>query len=224
MYLRKRVGSVPLPPYPTVVNASGTFDGNDGKWSSFIVNLNSDKDGLDGQNFKILISTSSPVTLVPSQNEICDYTCAAKRGVLSYNGKPQKGLLNEDKSRWDLYGTYDIPLPYWFTPDWYAANSLSQSVNGTWPLRGVWGVSNVGLGESTADSPVLENRYIAQYDFGDFFMGTFGLGIGQVGETGTTQNTFLTQYEDKHQIASSSYGYTAGAYYRKYRHFLPYSS
>lgn len=209
MHLQRRADPIPLPPYPTIVNASGTFDGNDGRWSSFVINVNSDKNGLNGQNFKVLISTSSPVTLVPAQNNDCDESCAAKRGVLPYMGKAQKGLVTDNNPNWIEYGLYDVPLPYWFTSD-----LVSQSPNGTWPLRATWGTSNVGLGESTKNSPVIAGRYIAKYTFGDFFMGSFGLGDGQIGEDGTTKSTFLTQYEAASQVASSSYGYTAGAYYR----------
>ena len=205
MHLRRRAETIPLPPLPQVVNASGTFDGNDGKWSSFIINVNSDDEGLNGQNFKALISTSSPVTLVPAQNEWCNEACAAKRGILPYNGKQVKGV-GEDN--WTPYGLYDIPLPYWYTADF-----ASDSSNGTLP--GVWGISNVGLGDSSANSYVLLDRYVAKYLFGDFFMGSFGLAAGQVGQDGSPKNTFLTQFDDDAVIASSSYGYTAGAYYRK---------
>ncbi|KZM26451.1 aspartic-type endopeptidase [Ascochyta rabiei] len=161
MHFRKRADSnpIPLPPQPKVVNASGTFDGNDGRWSSFIINVNSNAEGLSGQNFKTLISTSSPVTLLPAITDL-----------------------------------------------------INNSTNDT--LKGAWGISNVGLGESSANSLVLTGRYIAQYIFNDFFMGSFGLAVGEVGEDDSTRATFLSQFEDDSNIASSSYGYTAGAYYR----------
>lgn len=210
MHLRERADAttkLPLPPRPKVVNASGDFDGNDGKWSSFIINVNSDEEGLSGQNFKTLISTSSSITLLPAQNEWCDTTCAKQRGVLTYNGQQVKGL--ETEAHWELYGLYDIPLPYW-----YKADIPGPGSNDT--FKGLWAISNVGLGESSANSPVLAKRYIASYTFGDFFMGSFGLAVGEVGQDGSTTATFLSQFVDDSQIASSSYGYTAGAYYREY--------
>ncbi|KAJ4339161.1 hypothetical protein N0V95_007846 [Ascochyta clinopodiicola] len=45
-------------------------------------------------------------------------------------------------------------------------------------------------------------------------MGSFGLAVGEAGEDGSTRATFLSQFEDDSNIASSSYGYSAGAYYR----------
>lgn len=131
-----------------------------------------------------------------------------------YNGQQPRGLL-EPPDNWERYGIYDIPVPYWYKSDF-----ASASANGT--LRGVWGISNVGLGGSSPSSPVLPSRYIAKYAFDDFFMGSFGLAAGQVGQDGSTKNTFLTQYEGSGKIASSSYGYGAGAYYRECKASLPF--
>ena len=207
MHLRKRADAIPLPKslQPTVVNPTGQFDGNDGKWSSFSINVNSDSDGLNGQNFRILISTSSPITLLPMPNGWCNADCAERRGVLLYNGKQPEGL--EITDTWKQSGIYTIPLPYW-----YSDTFVNQTSNDT--LGGLWGLTNVGLGESSAQSQVLAKRNVVGYYFEDFFMGSFGLAAGEVGSTGGTRATFLSQYELDQQVPSSSYGYAAGAYYR----------
>lgn len=207
MHLRKRATSHQLPPAPSVVNPTGRFEGNDGSWSTFSINVNSDEKGENGQNFRVLISTSSPLTLVPQQTGWCNTDCAERRGVGQFNGRPSLGV--QDANSWEQAGFYSIPLPYWY-PDTFL-NTTNHTLGGT------WGLTNVGLGESSSDSDVLVDRYVAKYTFdsGDFFMGSFGLAAGSVGPTGGDQATFLSQYNVDNGIASVSYGYAAGAYYRK---------
>jgi hypothetical protein len=205
MHVRKR-DEVKTIPVPKVINTSGTFDGNDGKWSTFYINVNSDGSGLNGQNFKVLISTSSQIVLLPGETEWCDTTCAEKRGVLMGNGVNNlKGMV--ESGSWVTAGLYEVPLPYWFSSD------LIQETNKT--LAGRWGVTQVGIGISDQSSTVLPDRYVAKYDFKDFYMGLFGLARGQVGPPGGFKPTFLTQFKDNGLIASTSYGYTAGAWYSK---------
>lgn len=211
MHLRKRADTISLPEPPTVVNPSGQFDGNDGKWSSFSINVNSDNNGENGQNFRVLISTSSPLTLLPMQVGWCDDDCAARRGALLYNGKQPQGL--EFTDTWKQSGFYNIPIPYWY-PDTFMNSTSNQT------LGGLWGLTNVGLGESSAQSPVLAQRNVVGYYFEDFFMGSFGLAAGEVGPTSGTRATFLSQYELDRRAPSSSYGYAAGAYYRKCSLFI----
>ena len=207
MHLRKRVDTIVLPKPPVSVSPSGDFDGNDGNWSTFIINVNSDSEGKNGQNFKVLISTSSPLTLLPMQSDWCDLQCAGKRGVLPYNDKPVRGL--EDSENWKEVGMFSIPLPNWYSDNFLGSNRSTS-------LAGVWGETNIGLGLSSEKSLFSAKRYAAKYIFNDFFMGSFGLAVGRVGGgENTTKANFLTQFDDDHNIASSSYGYTAGAWYRK---------
>lgn len=205
MHLRKRADTIPLPPSPSVVPPSGDFDGNDGSWSTFLININSDKEGLNGQDFKVLISTSSPLTLLPASNKDCLGECAAKRGVLPFAGKQVDGV--QDSENWDDVGLRTVPLPYWDTQD-YSGINLTKAAT--------WGVTNVGLGRSSAESPVNPKLYaVAKFTSKNWFMGSFGLSVGQVGSDGATAPTFLSQFKDRQVIASASYGYTAGASYRK---------
>ncbi|KAF9700648.1 hypothetical protein EKO04_001902 [Ascochyta lentis] len=205
MHLRKRADTttIQLPDPPVVVPPSGDFDGNDGRWSTFLVNVNSDSEGLNGQDFKVLISTSSSLTLLPAITEWCDENCAAKRGVLKYNEKQVLGVQESDN--WKTAGIYEIPLPYWYSND---------LVDGNHTLRGTWGLTNVGLGKTSPQSRVIASRYAVKYLFEDFFLGSFGLAVGVVGGNASTRPTFLTQFKDDKNVASSSYGYTAGAWYR----------
>jgi hypothetical protein len=203
MHLRKRASQIPA---PVVVPTSGKFEGNDGNWSTFLINLNSDQKGLHGQDFRVLASTSSPITLVPAKTEWCDKQCAARRGLLLFDGSQPLGMV-PDQGSWSSAGLYDIPVPYWVSED--------LKISGNRTLRGSWGTTQVGLGQSDPNSPVLEDRYAVSYLFESYFLGSFGLAYGTVGAPGTTKPTFLTQFRDANQITSASYGYTAGAWYRE---------
>ncbi|KAJ4362416.1 hypothetical protein N0V83_010509 [Neocucurbitaria cava] len=149
MYLQRRKDVISLPPQPYVLSPSGTFDGNDGKWSTFFINVGDDGTG-NGQSFKVLISTSSPLTLVPQQTAWCDKDCAKDRGILFVNG--QQSLGYKESQYWKTAGLYDIPLPFWWTNE--------STTNSTDTLIGDWGSENLGMGESSTKSPILTEQYV----------------------------------------------------------------
>lgn len=204
MHLRKRADTIALPPPPVSVTPSGDFDGNDGRWSTFLININSDKEGNNGQNFKVLISTSSPITLLPGPSEDCNDECASKRGVLPFEGSQVDGV--QTSPNWRITDALTVPLPYWSTQDYKGVNTT---------FRAEWGVTNIGLGQSSASSLVMPELYAAKFTINNWFMGSFGLSAGEVGAQGATKPTFLSQFKSRQVIASTSYGYTAGASYRK---------
>ncbi|KAF2997076.1 hypothetical protein E8E13_002628 [Curvularia kusanoi] len=202
MHLRKRADV----PAPVVVSTSGKFEGNDGKWSTFLINLNSDQDGINGQDFRVLPSTYSSLTLVPGATEWCDDACAQRRGVELRGGRQPEG--NQQDGSWSPDGQYAIPIPDWFPKEMVVTN-------GNLTLRGRWGKTQVGLGSSNKDSPVLTDRYAVSYLSEEFFLGFFGLANGVVGSgPGATLETFLQQFRTSNNIATVSYGYSAGAWYR----------
>lgn len=201
MFFRKRDNAtIILPPQPVSLVPSGEFDGNDGKWSTFYINVGGDGEGR-GQNFKVLISTSSPLTLVPQQAEWCDQTCAENRGVGIFDSKQPLGFESESSVGWKDSGIFTIPLP-----DWWSGNKN---------LSGTWGTTAVGLGEASKESKTLADQFAVEYTFNDFFMGSFGLAAGAINPGSGAKSPFITNFEAFNQIPSISYGYTAGAYYRK---------
>jgi hypothetical protein len=212
MSLRRRANAtpLPLPPKPLVLAPSGTYDGDDGKWSTFTINIAGDGDGK-GQNFKVLISTSSPITLVPGQTEWCGTEeCAKRRGV------EDDQSLELDMSSSDTYrtiGTYDLPITGNF---WYSRDLLAPTSNGT--VNGIWGLTNVGLGGASKQSQTIADQYVAVEYFKDFFLGSLGLSIGSIKPEGTAKSSFLygLAYGENSPVASPSYGFTAGASYRKW--------
>jgi hypothetical protein len=209
MYFGKRAEPIPLPPAPYVVASSGSFEGNDGKWSTFNINIGDDgTNKSNGQNFRVLISTSSPNTLIPGQTDWCESEkCANSRGIELYNGKQSLGL--QESPQWKDAGLYQIPLPKWWID--------TLSIDGNNETGGIWGDDNVGLGNSSPNSPILSQQYVVKYLVENFYMGSFGLAVGTSGPPGGDKPNFLDNfYNSAHMIASRSYAYTAGAYYREY--------
>ena len=203
MWVKSRADSSNVTKIPSPYNwqPTGSFSGNDGKWSTFFVNVG-DVDGTGkGQNFEILISTSSPLTLVPEQASWCNADCAANRGVQIYNSKQPLGFAITSTQGWNEHGIYNIPSPYW----WSGTN-----------INGTYGTVNVGLDRSSGESKILEGNWVVEYMPADLFMGSFGLAVGGVDPGSGPISPFLTNYADGKNIPSTSYGYTAGAYYREY--------
>lgn len=206
MVWTKRADTIPLPPRPLVLSPSGTYDGDDGKWSTFNINVAGDGEGK-GQNFKVLMSTSSPITMVPAQTGDCDEACAKRRGIMDDKAL---GFNNAQSNTYSPTGIFDLPLQSLF---WYSQNLMGPSFNGT--LNGAWGLTNVGLGQASKQSITLPEQYAAMYYFEEFFLGSLGLSVGQVSPAGSAKPTFLSRLAVTGTVASSSYGFTAGASYRK---------
>lgn len=211
MTLRTRADTtlVQLPPKPLVLTPSGTFDGDDGKWSTFNINIAGDGEGK-GQNFKVLISISSPITMVPRQTEWCsDEECAKRRGTLDPGAL---GLSTTLSDAYRLVGIYTLPLQDLF---WWSQNLMSPNFNGT--LTGAWAQGNVGLGGASKQSITFQNQYVVSSYLKEFYLGSLGLSIGSISPTGASLPTFFTTLaQAPNKIASPSYGFTAGASYRKY--------
>jgi hypothetical protein len=207
MFLRRRAESANttiLPSPPVSLTPSGHFDGNDGRWSTFIINIGDDGTG-SGQNLRILPATSSSITQVPVQAGWCsDAECAQARGIEVFNSKQPLGFESSSSKAWEENGLYNLPLPYWWK------DSGGSDINGT------WGSDNVGLGPSSTNSKILQGQMVVETTSDELYMGSFGLAILPVDTGGGARTTFLDNFAGFNQIPSKSYGYTAGASYRTY--------
>jgi hypothetical protein len=198
---------IPLPPKPVVLIPSGTYDGDDGRWSTFNINVAGDGQGK-GQNFKVLISTSSPITIVPAQSGWCSTEeCANRRGIMDPNSL---GLDYTPSNYYKDAGTYQLPVQ---TLDWWSPSLMLPGFSGN--LTGVWALTTVGLGQTSPQSTTLSEQYVAAQDSKDFFLGSLGLSVGVISPQGADKPTFMSSLQSRKQIASHSYGFTAGASYRK---------
>ncbi|KAH9877931.1 hypothetical protein J1614_003148 [Plenodomus biglobosus] len=216
MRFEKRAPPVtPLPPKPLEVPATGEYDGDDGKWSSFHINIGNDGTGT-GQNFRVLISTSSGTTVVPSQADWCNLECAKERGVQVFNGSPSGGLATNISKTWDQTGNYYIPLP-----DWFTAN-LTLDPSGRLPV-GTFGKDYVTPGPSTASVRKSSKQFVVAYAGKDFYMGWLGLAVGQTSLTNGSLPNFLETLVGSEDpvIPSRSFGYSAGAHYRNSQRGVP---
>ncbi|KAF2851536.1 acid protease [Plenodomus tracheiphilus IPT5] len=208
MLFEKRAATATLLPEPANVPSSRDFDGDDGKWSTFHINIGDDGTG-NGQNFKVLISTSSGLTVVPKQANWCDLECAKGRGVQLFEGTTSLGLETAKSKTWEEAGIYDIPLP-----DWFTAN-LTLNSSGQLP-GGVFGRDYVAPGQTAAGTRKSPKQFVVAYPEKDFYMGWLGLAAGESGVTNGSLPNFLDNLvsPDDPAIPSRSFGYSAGAHYR----------
>ncbi|OCL08326.1 acid protease, partial [Glonium stellatum] len=199
-------------PAPCIWPPSGTFDGNDGSWSTFAINLgdngsNGTDAGTTGQNFKVHISTGGQMIWVPLEASWCDQpnpnACAAARGVQVFNGKQSLGFNTQQANPWTQVGLYSL-LQTIITN---LVNTPDSNPNGS------YGLTNVGIGSDSATSPMF-SILVAGIETKDFFMGTFGLSNSAFTVGNKPYSTWLTDYNGINSIPSLSYGYGAGAQYR----------
>lgn len=202
MFLKKRDDVVSIPP-PRVVDATGKYDGNDGRWSTFFINLGDDGSNRRGQNFRVLASTSSPLTMVPAEASNCDEECASSRGIEVFeNGQP-RGFEDDIQDGWVEAGIYRLSLPNWWSTEFPEFNAT-------------YGTMNVGLGQAAASSQILADQPIATSPEQDYFyLGSFGLGVDIV-RSDRARAPFMQNYANSNNtIPSPSYAYGAGAVYSK---------
>ena len=160
---------------------------------------------MGGQDFKILPSTSSSLTMVPMQAEWCNADCAEARGIQYFNAQQSLGFDPNSSKSWKAYGTYSIPVQDILDIDWTPDARPDAS----------YGLDNVGLGPTSPSSLVLAGLLVAEYKSPDFFLGSFGLSSRSINLGNGAIPPFLTTFNQSNQIPSLSYGYTAGAFYRE---------
>jgi hypothetical protein len=211
MFSRKRAETVnntvtKLPPPPKVVDATGNWKGNDGKWSTFSINVGDKANNGGGQNFEVLPSTHFGVTVLPFQSSWCTGDCPEARGVGTVDGSQIGGVQTApDSSTWNDAGTYDIDKPDWW-----------QNKSDT--LVGDYGLEYLGIGKASKQSYIANNMYVAATTSKDLYIGQFGLGPGatNVGKGHGEVQSILATFHNQNVIPSVSYGYTAGAIYSEY--------
>jgi LPXTG-motif cell wall-anchored protein len=185
---------------PYTVPPSQKFDGNDGSWSTFKLNV-----GTPGQDFRVLPSTKSGVTqvIVPDgcQAGLDPTNCAQLRGVDVFNSAQNIGFQVNVSSSWSAIGQYDV--------------RLEQSLNYT--AAGLFGFDRVALGPAAdSRSLSLDRQVVAGVAEPDYYIGLLPLGQADssFSSLGQSIDSFLYQLRNATKIPSLSYAYTAGAKYR----------
>jgi hypothetical protein len=189
-------------PVPIVVAPAQSFDGFDGNWSTYAVNV-----GTPPQKFYVLPGTQVSETwvILPDGCEAPPTdpaNCETLRGAQAFNGQPPTGFLTNASSTWAEAGLFEIKLE---------ENLGIDGVNGLFG-DDVVGVNN---GNGSANGVSLAGQVVAGIAAKSFFLGYLGLGITRpnFSSSANPQNTFLTNLWMDNLIPSLSYGYTAGASY-----------
>lgn len=187
-----------LPP-PISVAPSQEWNGNDGNWSTFILRV-----GTPEQNFKVLPASGSNEILLPIPEGCIPSDppdCGTLRGACQFNGRPSNGFNRNISSSWREIGLFEVGLK----------SDLNYSANA------VYGLDSVGLGIQNSGGPTLRDQVVGGIASKDFYLGLFGLSprAANFSDFDYPQRSFLATLNDTNVIPSMSYGYTAGAYYRK---------
>ena len=168
-------------------------------WSTFIIHI-----GTPPQEFKILPSTNGFQTWVPVPAGCTSSdpsNCAVLRGALPFGGNTSTGFLSNQSSTWKENGLFSL----------LTDNPLDRSGNGD------YGFDTVGLLSEVYGGPNLTQQVVAGIATDDFYLGQ--LGIGHKPSNFTTfeypHSAYMANLAASNLIPSLSYGYTAGAKYRK---------
>jgi len=193
--LTNNVSTIP----PILVPASQSWDGNDGKWSSFVLRV-----GTPAQYFRVFPSPATREIIIPSANgctadESAD--CGALRGVFPFRAKASSGFFANASTSWKELGDYgmDVRPELNFTAD------------------GSYGTENIGLGMQSNGGVTLTNQVVAGVAEKKIYVGLLGLSSKPVyiDSQETPYKTFLQSLRDQRQIPGLGYGYTAGTSYSK---------
>lgn len=185
-------------PTPWSWPASSFWDGNDGFWNSFIVQV-----GTPAQEFRVFPSILEQAIWVPhpqgcAQDDPID--CPYTRGTLPFQGANSTGLQVDKSSSWEAIGIYTL-------------SSYGESMG--YPGNGLFGLDTVAL-SNQSDPLELSQQVVAAIADKSFYLGQFGLGPKP--SNFTTYNepipNYMSTLVNKSIIPSLSFGYTAGAHYR----------
>ncbi|KAF7507689.1 hypothetical protein GJ744_010242 [Endocarpon pusillum] len=177
-------------PAPVGIPPSTNWDGNDGPWSSFTVQI-----GSPAQAVRVLPSSSGS-SLWAVVDEGCtaqDPTgCSESRGrIFSPNSS----------STWVEIGLYQLPM----------AADIAFGYSG----NGRFGFDSLVMSYAGGGGAIVNNSVVAGIATKDFYLGT--LGMTPHGTNFTDFNdpkpSILTILRSGGQIASRSWAYTAGAFY-----------
>lgn len=182
-------------------------DGPDGPWASFYINVGDADASGHGQNFRAFPSLSLSVLVLPLAADFCngshllDLVCQARNTI--YQSKIQAWEPSLSKT-WTAHGEIDM----------LSASSLSNLVsNNRTTTAQPYGVDNVGLGETSTQSPIQMDQWVAGLASTSFFMALFGLSNVPFQQGAS----FLTSFRFNQAIPGTSLSYTAGCYARDWR-------
>ncbi len=167
-------------------------DGNDGPWSSFGMQV-----GTPAQTIRLLPSNSGNAVwpVLPQGCAVGDPgNCGDLRGTL---------FLSNVSSTWTNIGLYGLVL--------------TEEVGLGYSGNANFGYDNLTLGWPGDGLPALNRQVIEGFATKDFYIGSFGLSphAVNISTLNDPQPSFLGALAQQNRSPSTSWAYTAGAYYRQ---------
>ena len=181
-------------PAPIVIPASQDFDGNDGPWSSFTLQI-----GTPPQDVKVFISTAGYQTL-PIVPEGCTPNdppgCDNLRGGVFIPSQSDTWVQNNDTAN----GTFTLALE----------ENLGYTGNGE------FGYDTVGLGWQGSNGPSLDQQIVGGIATKEFYLGLFGLNPRPTNFSTFNDPvpSYIANLKEEGLVPSLSWSYTAGNQYR----------
>ena len=192
--MRSRQETITTMPAPVVIAPSQDWDGNDGPWSSFTLQV-----GTPAQDVKIFISTAGYQTWVvlPQGCTAADpANCVALRGGEFSPSQSSTWVLNNGSSQ----GYFELALE----------TNLGYSGNGE------FGYDTVTMGWQGSGGPSLQQQVVAGIATKEFYLGIFGLAPqpSNFSNFDSPVPSYITNLKHQSVIPSLSWSYTAGNRYR----------
>ncbi|KAF7197251.1 hypothetical protein HII31_01406 [Pseudocercospora fuligena] len=188
-------------PGPISWSPSTYWDGNDGAWNSFLVQV-----GTPAQSSRVLPSTTGQEFWIPVPDGCTAASpddpgyCGFLRGALPVDGTKSSGPATKESSTWNVIGVYTLD-----------AQELDLGYGG----NGFHGRDTV-VWVNASTSPKLTQQVVAGIADPDWWVGLAGLGSKASNFTNFNNPlpSYLSNLVDQDRIPSLSWGYTAGASYR----------
>ena len=183
-----------IKPRPIVIPASQDFDGNDGPWSSFTLQI-----GSPAQDIKVLISTAAgqTLTVIPQGCTASDPAdCNTTRGLLFDPAQSSTWKQNNLTAN----GIFTLHLE----------TNLGYSGNTD------FGYDTVALGWQGSGGPSLDQQIIGGIATKEFYLGLFGLSPRPSNFTTFDDPvpSYIANLKTEGIIPSLSWAYSAGNQYR----------
>lgn len=166
-------------------------DGNDGPWSTFAIRV-----GNPPQPLRVLASTTVAETWV-----VLNQGCTSNDGSKCANARGN--LFNQNiSSTWDDHGLFELGV------------ELNLDYNNF--DNGDYGLDTLALGYTGSGGLSLDQQVVAGIATKDFYLGSLGLAPWPVNFTlRESSPSYLSNLKNQSKIPSLSFGYSAGAAYRK---------
>ncbi|KAI6710754.1 hypothetical protein JHW43_006713 [Diplocarpon mali] len=194
----------PPAPKPLSISPSLYWDGDDGLWSTFQIQV-----GTPGQTVRLLPGTSASagstiwVVIPPGCVDVNPSleNCENERGYLF-----QSNL----STSWTTQGLQNGVDGAIFSLNTFEESLLGKSGNGS------YGYDTINLGIPGAGLPRLERQVVAGIWTDDFFLGSLGLSPVPFNFTNLNnpQPSMLSSLYHQSLVPSRSWAYTAGAHYK----------